>query len=321
MSSWGLTDEQRQCRPWGIEPQLLAPQKTITDPIHGEVFVTELERRIIDTRSFQRLRRIRQLGTAHLVYPAATNSRFSHALGALRAAQDILNVVLDQRNTKGHVPDIFDQWNHEARGDKNVYNERVGRAVVLCRLGALLHDIGHVPFGHTLEDDLRLLVPHDENEERFTYYWNEILKTAKIELDEELVKYLKVLVLSGTGSADALPRDLRFVKDPIGNTICADLLDYLPRDHYFSGLPAQLGSASLTARTCEKPTSASIGRASRCACSGTTAIASTLSLSFTSISNTATSSTSGYSITMQRLPPTSCWANWYPHGTVHWQTR
>lgn len=245
MSSWGLTDEQRQCRPWGIEPQLLAPQKTITDPIHGEVFVTELERRIIDTRSFQRLRRIRQLGTAHLVYPAATNSRFSHALGALRAAQDILNVVLDQRNTKGHVPDIFDQWNYEARGDKNVYNERVGRAVVLCRLGALLHDIGHVPFGHTLEDDLRLLVPHDENEERFTYYWNEILKTAKIELDEELVKYLKVLVLSGTGSADALPRDLRFVKDLIGNTICADLLDYLPRDHYFSGLPAQLGKRFL----------------------------------------------------------------------------
>lgn len=118
MPRWGLTKEQRESRPWGIEPKLLAPDKTITDPIHGEVFVTELERRIIDTRSFQRLRRIRQLGTAHLVYPSATNSRFSHALGALRAAQNILDVVLDQRNNKERVPDIFDQWRDDANYDK-----------------------------------------------------------------------------------------------------------------------------------------------------------------------------------------------------------
>lgn len=134
---------------------------------------------------------------------------------------------------------------------------------MLCRLGALLHDLGHVPFGHTLEDDLNLLEAHDKNEERFEHYWSEIEQTSGIKLDKRLVRCLRIIVLSDLNKdkpkdegkkKEELPLEFRFVKDLVGNTICADLLDYLPRDHYFSGLPAQLGRRFLDGSYVRKST-------------------------------------------------------------------
>src|SRR5437870_757296 len=110
MPKWGLTHEQRQTQPWGIPTTELQPAKVITDPVHGDVYVTRLEQRFIDSPPMQRLRRVRQLGATHLVYPGATHSRFSHSLGALRAAQDLLDAVVDQRYGPRPSRDIFQEW-------------------------------------------------------------------------------------------------------------------------------------------------------------------------------------------------------------------
>jgi hypothetical protein len=67
MPKWGLTDEQRETRPWGLEPGLLAPAKVITDPVHGDVFVNVLEAKLLDSPPMQRLRRVRQGGVPRLV--------------------------------------------------------------------------------------------------------------------------------------------------------------------------------------------------------------------------------------------------------------
>jgi hypothetical protein len=75
MARRGLTREMRDSNPWGLPSDLLETSKVITDPVHGDIFVNELERRIIDSPAFQRLRRIHQLGTTHLVYPGATHTR------------------------------------------------------------------------------------------------------------------------------------------------------------------------------------------------------------------------------------------------------
>jgi hypothetical protein len=75
MPKWGLTEEQRDAEPWGLDADYLAPAKVITDPIHGDIFVTKLEQIFIDTEPVQRLRRIKQLGNTHLVYPGATKPR------------------------------------------------------------------------------------------------------------------------------------------------------------------------------------------------------------------------------------------------------
>lgn len=252
MPKWGLTDEHRETRPWGLDPELLAPAKVITDPVHGDVFVNVIEAQLLDSPPMQRLRRVRQLGTTHLVYPGATHSRFSHALGALRAAQDLLDAVADNRTAPRHTPDLLDEWDRSgALADgTSVLEARVAEATVLARLGALLHDLCHVPLGHTIEDDLKVLVVHDGNEPRFTKLWGRIEESTRLVIERGKSRFpeatltlrdeLSLLILSKLKPNGAVS-NYPFVGDIVGNTICADLMDYLRRDHWFTGLPIALG--------------------------------------------------------------------------------
>src|SRR5436305_10500032 len=162
MPKWGLTLEMRGTGAYGLPPELLEPAKTITDPVHGDVYLTELERRLVDSKPFQRLRRVRQLGNSHLVYPSATHTRFSHSLGTVRASQDLLDIVLDQRSARKPVRDLFAQWSE----DPETCDRRVAEAVILTRLGALMHDFCHIPFGHTIEDELNVLKRLSQNPRR-----------------------------------------------------------------------------------------------------------------------------------------------------------
>lgn len=276
MPAWGLTKEMRAAEPWGLDPELLRTRKVITDPVEGDIFVTELERQVIDSPPFQRLRRVRQLGSTHLVYPAATHNRFSHSLGSLTVAQRLMDAVLDQQlGPHPHDRDLFAEWRAELGSDEEGLREywrRVGEATVLARLGALLHDFTHVPFGHSLEDDLRLLEAHDKNEERFERLWEQFSPTIREHLESEgLSDFLRPLIVSNrreSSDDDDAPKEIPpfaipderarkiprcderrqwydFVRDIIGNTICADLLDYLHRDHLFTGLPFAVGSRYL----------------------------------------------------------------------------
>lgn len=101
-------------------------QKIIGDPVHGGIPVSRLEQRLIDSRSFQRLRGLKQLGLASLVYPNATHTRFAHSLGVFRIMSRVIDLFVD----RGH----FD--NEDRRK---------------LRAAALLHDIGHYPYSHLME--------------------------------------------------------------------------------------------------------------------------------------------------------------------------
>ena len=104
--------------------------KVIRDPLWNNIRVDPLALRLIDTAAFQRLRYVRQLGLAFLVYPGASHSRFEHALGTYHLARRAL-LLLDERGDLGEVP--------ADRSDE-------------VRVAALLHDIGHYPFSHALEE-------------------------------------------------------------------------------------------------------------------------------------------------------------------------
>lgn len=299
MPEWGLTRVSRGTRPYGLDPWWLQPGKVITDPIHGDIFVTRLEQMLLDTPPMQRLRRVRQLGTTHFAYPGATHSRFSHSLGAVRVVQTILDAVLHQSNRTDAPDDLFAGWEQEAQiapagsdpaalallaARQNEpewqmhYRQRISEATVLARLGALLHDIGHLPFGHTIEDDLGLLTPHDESVSRFEHLWKQVLSSCRDQITmqgrrealgpdwrvkrldgllplrpgQRLYADLRTLVLSKEKDEAGERIDATktisypFVADMVGNTICADLLDYLQRDHVFSGLPISLGQRYLS---------------------------------------------------------------------------
>ena len=195
----------------------LKPYKTFRDPVQMDIKLTRLESEIVDTPDFQRLRGIRQLGTTYLLYPGALHTRFDHTLGAVAQAQRMIDAI----NANPYSASIEDD---EIR--------------VVARLATLLHDITHIPFGHTLEDEARLYSRHDEPA-RFeahlgpgTVIGDIMVRNLGKEVGDRVVKVLTAkkeeqIALLG---ADAV------IADIVGNTICADLLDYLKRDVYFTGL-------------------------------------------------------------------------------------
>lgn len=226
LSSPPLNDEETEI--------LLAPHEIVRDPLHQDITITALERVIIDTLAFQRLRSLNQLGPTHLVYPGATHTRFMHSLGTLHCVEQMVQI---------------------ANINYSVYSQPSLMRVepyphLLARLFALLHDVAHMPYGHTLEDEGNLADPEWEDKER-AHLW--------LGLDKEISKaILEFLVNSSISSAaaervvndirryvlfkdDPMDLDYPFVTDLVGNTLCADLLDYLDRDMYFCGLRERSG--------------------------------------------------------------------------------
>ena len=243
---WGFTKAMRERTPFGLPKELLQPGKVVADPIHGDIGLTRLEIQVVDSAPFQRLRRVKQLGSTHLVYPGATHTRFSHSLGAVRAVQVLLDFAVAQRDGLHPVSDLLSQWEQE--GD-STYNAELARATVLARLGALLHDFCHVPFGHSVEDEMGILEPHDKNQWRLEELWKRFdPELRQLFANEGLDDALKDIIAPDLEIHSSVVRDeYPFVLDLVGNTICADLVDYLARDHVFAGLPIALGHRFLSA--------------------------------------------------------------------------
>ena len=119
-------------------------RKIFNDPVYGFITIPyEIIFDLIEHPYFQRLRRIRQLGLTHLVYPGALHTRFHHALGALHLMGDAVEAI----RSKGHI--ITEE---EAKG--------------AC-IAILLHDVGHAPFSHALENSIVTDVSHEQISELY----------------------------------------------------------------------------------------------------------------------------------------------------------
>jgi uncharacterized protein len=174
----------------------------ITDPVHRYISFSAVERDLIDTSVFQRLRRIRQLAGAHLVYPSAQHSRFEHSLGTMHIAGYAGESLL----RKGFID-----------SEDNLQE---------LRLAALLHDVGHGPFSHLFEEVL---------ESKCNMTHEDIGK--KVILESEISD-----VLSGHGYTPSDICSLSFgesrsgfLNEIIAGSLSADIMDYLPRDSLFTG--------------------------------------------------------------------------------------
>ncbi|MFO7649745.1 MAG: HD domain-containing protein [bacterium] len=183
--------------------------KTFRDAVHGDLDFTDEELAIIDTPTFQRLRGIKQLGASYLVYPCAVHTRFEHCLGACGVAKKMVAHI--RRNCGARAVTAEDER--------------------LIGFYALLHDITHIPFGHTIEDERRVFTRHDQNDERIAHFIERTELGAVLEklgVKRELGQLLREHRLKAGGPT--------FHYDIVSSTICADLLDYLLRDAYFTGL-------------------------------------------------------------------------------------
>ena len=180
------------------------------DAIYGFITPTDTELKIINTPVFQRLRRIRQLAMAYLVYPGANHTRFEHSLGVYHVARLIADKLLP--------------------GDSNDERRR------LVRLAALLHDIGHGPFSHASEDILNKFASIPSNSKDVNSI-HELITTRLIENDKGLSDLLSpqdkenvIGLLKGTKV------DLTLMKHIVSGPLDADKMDYLLRDSHFCGV-------------------------------------------------------------------------------------
>lgn len=186
-------------------------------PLSGLVTLSSLELRIIDCPSFQRLRRIRQLGGTFIVYPGATHTRFEHSIGAVHVAQQMMD-ALDR--------------NAAASGKQEPIPKASRKRI---RLAALLHDVGHLAYGHTLEDEVRIVGKHDDPK-RLNLVLGEDSDIYEVFAEAaELAVLEDVKTILSKDAPNELPPGNVFWADLVANTICADLLDYLRRDFYHLG--------------------------------------------------------------------------------------
>ena len=180
----------------------LRDEKVFKDPVHRYIHVRDLVIwDLIGTKEFQRLRRIRQLGTTYLVFHGAEHSRFNHSLGVYEIVRRIVDDIFQGRA----------HWNNEER------------LVTLC--AALLHDLGHGPFSHAFENVFQL--DHEQ-------YTRQIL-LGDTEVNAILQKVApdfpnKVAQVIAKEYPD--PRVISLISSQID----ADRMDYLQRDAYYTGV-------------------------------------------------------------------------------------
>lgn len=175
--------------------------KTFRDPVHGSLTLPDpLILDLVDTFEFQRLRRIRQLGSCFLVFHGAEHSRFQHALGTMWLMYSVL-----------------ERW--EVRG-KLVLDPRVKKAALAA---ALLHDIGHGPFSHALEHTFVGLNHETLGYNIITGPLSDLLKSH--DCDPQVV----VDLLSGVYEEPVLC-------ELLSGQLDVDRMDYLQRDSLYTGV-------------------------------------------------------------------------------------
>lgn len=175
-------------------------KKIINDPVYGFISIPdEFIFDLIEHPYYQRLRRIKQLGMTHLVYPGALHTRFHHAIGAMHLMQLAISVI----RKKGHP----------------VSREEERAALIAI----LLHDIGHGPFSHALEYDIVNGVSH----EQISVYFMRALKAEFPEQEDDLERAFMIF---------ANKYHKRFLYQLVSSQLDMDRLDYLTRDSFFTGV-------------------------------------------------------------------------------------
>lgn len=180
----------------------LAEEKVFKDPIHKYVHVKDqLIWDLIKTKEFQRLRRIKQLGTLYLAFHTSEHSRFGHSLGVYEIVRRMIDESFVGREA----------WNNK------------DRPLALC--AALLHDLGHGPFSHSFEKIF------NTDHEAFT---QEII-TGNTEVNEVLSRVSETFPQEVADVINKTHKN-KLVISMISSQIDADRMDYLQRDAYFTGV-------------------------------------------------------------------------------------
>lgn len=193
-----------------VTAQKLSREKVFRDPVHDYVHIRDkIILRLIDTKEFQRLRRIKQLGTSSFTFHGAEHSRFNHSLGVYEITRRII--------------DLFERQYPSLSTNDGLWKTEE-RMVALC--AALLHDIGHGPFSHTFEG-----IFHTDHEA----LTQQIITSPETEINQVL-RYFGEDFPTKVASVINKTYPNQQVVQIISSQIDADRMDYLLRDAYYAGV-------------------------------------------------------------------------------------
>jgi HD superfamily phosphohydrolase len=196
---------------------------TIRDPIHGLIPLTACERDLLRTRPLSRLRGVRQMGMAYVIYPGAHHTRFEHMIGAMHTAWLIA-------------------------GDLPIFAHQEKR---LLRLAALCHDLGHRPYSHSLEDAARryadkpglgFLEEYHDHEDYTRHLLLHDPEIGEVLSRHPDYRHIDREELAALATGEHPRRDLNLLTH---GEIDADRIDYVIRDNYYCGFTHGIDLQSL----------------------------------------------------------------------------
>jgi HD superfamily phosphohydrolase len=207
-------------------------RREIRDAVHAFVDLDEYERKVVDSRPFQRLRHVNQLALSNLVYPGATHRRFEHSLGVMELAGRIFDTVTREDKLTDAVREVVPP--------RDSMDYAYARNAL--RMAALLHDTGHLPFSHAAEEEL---LPEGFDHERITYEiihsdeMQAVWGTMTVPPKPELIAKIAL----GPRTVEKLGLSLSFdtweailAEMVAGEVFGADRIDYLLRDSLHTGV-------------------------------------------------------------------------------------
>jgi hypothetical protein len=183
--------------------------RTVRDPLWQNVHLDASAAAVVDTPEFQRLRRVKQLGFAHLVYPGAVHNRFLHALGVYH----LTGRAIEALGRKGHL-DRLDDLSR--------------KTIPEIKLAALLHDVGHYAFSHAMEELEPDAIPGHHEEVADQFLESPGIRAALDEQGAGAVQRIGDLIRG---------RSKHPLQGLISGSLDLDKIDYLRRDSLFCGVP------------------------------------------------------------------------------------
>lgn len=196
------------------------------DPIHTFIRVSSDERKVIDSHPFQRLRHIHQLALTFLVYPGATHRRFEHSLGVMDLAGRIFDVIT-RYPRHPEIQEIFPS------------DQQLSYWRTVVRMGALCHDLGHIPFSHGAEAVLPAGTHHEQLSVdailsgEMEAVWSSMTPPLR---GKDVAKIAVGLKDWPGDKSDFTPWDELLTEIVTGNAFGADRVDYLLRDSLHAGV-------------------------------------------------------------------------------------
>lgn len=254
--------------------------KIFKDVIHDSIEVSKVANAIIDTKIFQRLRNLHQLGLLYLIFPNANNNRFEHSIGTYYVAGKLLDSLKNNSEPKQinqsmlsikfikdyllknfELEDTEENINFLLKLDTVLLDDYICE---LIKIAGLVHDLGHGPFSHLFDEWLHNSPLIDrsneliEHESRSVILLKKIISDTKIELNDEFYKLSEFIdkpayefISELINPTDTTPKN--FIFQIISNSLNGldvDKLDYLCRDSFYldSGVPFDLGRIILHAK-------------------------------------------------------------------------